>query len=109
MTVEEFNVSLYTNFVFLFIPLYARYMCEYNGLNSIYSAERSNDFNSTTSSSSLYEANSCLYISHKIALVQVQIDYTNQSRRSLCLIKYNILFHSLNYSEICREAVLFVQ
>ena len=31
----EFHVSLYPNSVSPFFPLYARYMCEYNDLNSL--------------------------------------------------------------------------
>ena len=39
VAVVEFHVSLYPNSVSPFFPQYARYMCENNDLNSLYSAE----------------------------------------------------------------------
>ena len=41
VAVVEFHVSLYPNSVSHFIPLYTRYMCAYNDMNSLYNAERS--------------------------------------------------------------------
>ena len=41
VAVVEVYVSLYPNSVSPFFPLYARYIFEYNDLNSLYSAERS--------------------------------------------------------------------
>ena len=59
--VAEFHVSLYPISVSSFFSLYARYMCEYNDLNSLYSAERSYNSNSSSSSRFIFSL-SCLSI-----------------------------------------------